>query len=322
MGTRPPVDDGTMPLLIEPHGDLEGSAVALGFWVAGHRHDLDEWLHRVGAVLMRGFGIGSAGEFHDVVAAVRPQLLNYAGGDSPREALGDRIYTSTEFPPNKEIGLHNELSYTRTWPERVFFCCLVAARSGGETHIADSRNVFAQMDRAVRDRFSEEGVIYRQHLRDGSDELGPGKSWQETFETTKRAEVERVCASQGMEFEWTHRGLRSSLHNPGVLTHPVTGETCWFNQADLWHARFDTVKAQENRTVTETPADEALGSHACYGDGSEIPIEDLTSVRAACRRSERLFSWQAGDLLILDNILTMHGRKPFTGERRVLVAMA
>ena len=169
MGTRPPVDDGTMPLLIEPHGDLEGSAVALGFWVAGHRHDLDEWLHRVGAVLMRGFGIGSAGEFHDVVAAVRPQLLNYAGGDSPREALGDRIYTSTEFPPNKEIGLHNELSYTRTWPERVFFCCLVAARSGGETHIADSRNVFAQMDRAVRDRFSEEGVIYRHRAA--------GQSW-------------------------------------------------------------------------------------------------------------------------------------------------
>lgn len=108
----------------------------------------------------------------------------------------------------------------------------------------------------------------------------------------------------------------------GVLTHPVTGETCWFNQADLWHARFDTVKAQGNRTVAETPAHEALGSHACFGDGSEIPIEDLTSARAACKRSERLFSWQAGDLLILDNILTMHGRKPFTGERRVLVAMA
>ncbi len=311
-----------MPLLIEPHGDLEGAAGALGTWAAGHRQDLDEWLHRAGAVLMRGFGIGSAGEFHDVVAAVRPQLLNYAGGDSPREALGDRIYTSTEFPSDMEIGLHNELSYTRSWPERVFFCCLVAADSGGETHIADSRKVFAQMDRAVRDRFSEKGVVYRQHLRNGDGELGPGKSWQKTFETTKRAEVERICRSQDMEFEWTHRGLRTSLHNPGVLTHPVTGETCWFNQADMWHARFDTVKAQENRTMAEAPADEALGSHACYGDGSEIPIEDLISVRAACKTSERLFSWRAGDLLILDNILTMHGRKPFKGDRRVLVAMA
>ena len=311
-----------MPLLIEPHGGLKGSAVSLGSWAAEHRHDLDEWLHRDGAVLLRGFGICSPEDFHHVIAMIRPQLLSYAGGDSPRKSVGDRIYTSTEFPPHMEIGLHNELSYTRSWPERVFFCCLVAARSGGETHIADSRNVFAQMDRAVRDRFSEKGVEYRQHLRDGGDGLGPGKSWQETFETTKRAQVERICASQGMEFQWTHRGLRTSLHNPGVLTHPVTGETCWFNQADLWHACFDTVKAQENRTIAEAPADEALGSHACYGDGSEIPIEDLASVRAACKTSERLFSWQAGDLLILDNILTMHGRKPFKGERRVLVAMA
>ncbi len=322
MQARPPADDRTMPLLIEPQGDLEGSAAALGSWAAEHRHDLDEWLHRDGAVLLRGFGVGSPKEFHDVVAAIQPRLLDYVGGDSPRKAVGDRIYTSTEFPPELEIGLHNELSYTHSWPERVFFCCLVAADNGGETHIADSRRVFAELQPAVRDRFSEKGVVYRQHLRDGNGGPGPGKSWQETFETTKRAEVERVCGSQDMEFEWTRRGLRTSLRNPGVLTHPITGETCWFNQADMWHASFDTVKAQEARTVSDVPVEEALGSHACYGDGAEIPIPDLRSVRTAYRNSEILFPWQAGDLLILDNVLTMHGRKPFKGKRRVLVAMA
>jgi hypothetical protein len=220
-----------------------------------------------------------------------------------------------------EIGLHNELSYTRAWPECVFFCCLVAPASGGETQIADGRSVFARMDSAVRDRFSELGVIYRQHLRDG-DERGPGKSWQETFATGDRSEVERICSNQSMAFHWTRRGFRTTLRNPGVLAHPITGEICWFNQADLWHASFDSVKAQENRTAAEGRADEPLGSHACYGDGSEIPIADLEAVRAACRNSEKLFKWQAGDLLILDNLLAMHGRKPFKGERRVLVAMA
>ncbi len=322
MQMQPQVGHRTAPLLVEPRGKLKGSAVSLGSWAAEHRHDLDEWLHRDGAVLLRGFSVGSPEAFHHVVAAIRPRILNYVGGDSPRKAVGDGIYTSTEFPPSMEIGLHNELSYTRSWPERVFFCCLVAADSGGETHIADGRKVFARMDPGTRDRFSNKGVLYRQHLRDDDGAPGPGKSWQETFETTKRAEVERVCASQAMEFEWTRRGLRTSLHNPGVLAHPVTGETCWFNQADMWHAHFDTVKAQENRRTGDTPTDEALGSHACYGDGSEISIEDLTSVRAACKASERLFTWQAGDLLILDNILTMHGRKPFNGDRRVLVAMA
>jgi alpha-ketoglutarate-dependent taurine dioxygenase len=313
-------DNETMPLLVEPAKDVQASPDVLGSWVASHRDDLDAWLQRAGAVLLRGFGIGSPEEFRAVVAAIRPDLLDYVGGDSPRSGVADQVYTSTEFPPHLEIGLHNELSYTRSWPERVFFCCLVAAESGGETHISDSRKVLSNLEPAVRDRFSKKGVAYRQHLRD-DDEPGSGKSWQETFETSDRAKVERICADQDMEFQWTERGLRTSLSNPGVITHPITGETCWFNQADLWHASFDSVKAQENRLATE-PSEEALGSHACYGDGSEVPISDLESVRSAYRRSEILFPWQAGDLLILDNVLAMHGRKPFDGARRVLVAMA
>jgi alpha-ketoglutarate-dependent taurine dioxygenase len=316
------VNNETIPLLIEPDGVLEGTPVALGSWAAGHRHELDQWLLQDGAVLLRGFGIGGPQAFHDVVAAIRPQLLDYVGGDSPREALGDRVYTSTEFPPDMEIGLHNELSYTRSWPDRVFFCCLVAAKSGGQTHIADGRQVYSRMDPAVRDRFSEKGVIYRQHLRDGDGAPGPGKSWQETFDTTDPAEVERICSDSDMAFRWTSRGIRTTLRNPGVLSQPNTRETSWFNQADMWHASFDTVKAQESRRVADGPGEEALGSHACYGDGSDIPIADLAAVRSACKKSEVLFPWLAGDLLVLDNVLAMHGRKPFKGERRVLVAMA
>ena len=321
MHARPLFDNGTMPLLVEPEDDAQASPDALGSWAAEHRHDLDAWLQRDGAVLLRGFGTGSPEEFRAVVAAIRPRLLDYVGGDSPRSNIADQVYTSTEFPPHLEIGLHNELSYTRSWPECVFFCCLVAAENGGETHIADSRKVLSSLEPAVRDRFSEKGVIYKQHLRD-DDEPGPGKSWQETFETSDRTQVERICADQDMEYQWTGRGLRTSLSNPGVITHPTTGETCWFNQADLWHASFDSVKAQERRSATEIPCEEPLGSHACYGDGSEIPISDLKSVRSAYRNSEILFPWQAGDMLALDNLLAMHGRKPFDGARRVLVAMA
>jgi hypothetical protein len=314
-------DTTAMPFVMEPDGDRDGTPEALGSWLAGHRGELDRAVLRAGAVLLRGFGIGGPEVFHHVVAAIRPQLRDYVGGDSPRKAVGDRIYTSTEFPPDMEIGLHNELSYTRSWPERVFFCCLTPADSGGETHIADGRKVLAHMDASVRGRFSTLGVIYRQHLRN-SNERGPGKSWQDTFDTTNPADAERICSDQGMAFRWTGRGLRTSLRNPGVLNHPLTAETCWFNQADLWHRSFDTVKAQENRTAPEGIEDDMFGSHACYGDGSEIPISDLRAVRSAYAKSETVSPWRAGDLLILDNILAMHGRKPFKGERRVLVAMA
>ena len=310
-----------MPLLVEPQADRPGSVTALLSWLSTERSELDAQLRRAGALLLRGFGVSSAQAFHDVAAALSPRLLDYVGGDSPRTALGDRIYTSTEFPPALEIGLHNELSYTRAWPERLFFCCLVAAASGGETHIADSRRVLAHMDPAVRDRFTQLGVIYSQHLRD-EGQSGPGKSWQQTFDTNDEREAEEICRGQGMTFRWTGRGLHTTLRNPGVLAHPATGETCWFNQADLWHARFDNVKVQEDPGSPGESADEALGCHACYGDGSEIPFADLESVRAAYRKCEVSFPWRTGDVLVLDNILAMHGRKPFEGDRKVLVAMA
>lgn len=321
MQTQTPADNVTMPLLIEPGGDVSDTPDALADWIAGHQAQLNGWLCRHGAVLLRGFGVDTPERFRRVVAAFRPELVRYVGGDSPRSAVGDRVYTSTEFPPQMEIGLHNELSYTRAWPAHVFFCCLVAARSGGETHIADSRRVIACMDSEVRDRFAQKGVIYRQHLRDDSL-AGPGKSWQESFETDDRSRVEHICREQDMTFRWTDRGLCTSIHNPAVLAHPVTGERCWFSQADLWHARFDTVKAQELRADNDAPEQQAIGSHACYGDGSEIPLADLHAVRAAYSEAEVVFRWRAGDVLMLDNVLAMHGRKPFDGERRVLVAMA
>jgi alpha-ketoglutarate-dependent taurine dioxygenase len=318
---REPHFDKIIPATIAPEDGIEDSPGAIAAWMRANRNTIEARLHDEGALLVRGFHVDTPEAFNAVATALRPELMRYVGGDSPRSQVSDRIYTSTEFPPEMAIGLHNELSYSREWPRCLFFCCLVAARSGGETPIADSRRVLAAMRPSVRDGFARLGVIYRQHLRD-ADVAGPGKSWQETFDTANRAEVVRICIDQDMDIRWTRRGLRTSLHNPGVLVHPVTGETCWFNQADLWHADFDTVKAQEHRSSPRESRDEALGCHALYGDGSEILTADLQAVRQAYESAEVIFPWSAGDVLILDNMLMMHGRQPFEGERRVLVAMA
>jgi alpha-ketoglutarate-dependent taurine dioxygenase len=40
------------------------------------------------------------------------------------------------------------------------------------------------------------------------------------------------------------------------------------------------------------------------------------------REAAVCFAWQKGDLLMVDNMLVAHGRAPFTGPRRILVAMA
>lgn len=326
MQAQPLIDGLPMPLV--PQIDIgDRSAEAATGWASAHAKDIDALAGRVGVVLVRGFKIDSPGAFRSFCQAIRPDLQNYAGGDSPRTNVAEQVYTSTEYPKELEVLLHNELSYAGWSPERVFFCCLQPALTGGETQVADGRTIYRALPAALRERFESRGIIYHQHLWDAEGAPGIGKSWQETFETGDRGQVERYLERAAMDYEWTAFGLRTRARHAAVVEHPVTGEKCWHNQADQWHRSFDSVKValgskDDPRFDSATAGQETLGNHATFGDGSEIDPEDLAVVRAVSRDCEVLFPWQAGDVMIVDNVMAMHGRKPFTGPRRVLVAMA
>jgi len=286
---------------------------------------LDELRSRVeaalgtsGAVLVRGLGIATPEQFHAAVGRFGDPLTSYRGGNTPRSAVTDGVFTSTEYPPEYEISLHNELSYAHAWPRLLFFCCLVPARSGGATPVCDGRALLAELDPAVRDRFVEHGVTYRQHLHGG---YGLGKSWQQTFETEDRDEVERFLDAADMTYEWTEDGgLRTASSRPATRVHPDTGETVWFCQADQWHpSGLPPAEAEELLELFDDEAD--LPNSVTFGGGQPIPASDLEQIRVAAKRHEMAFPWQAGDVMIVENMLALHGRHPFQGERRVLVSM-
>ena len=311
MDARPLIPGSALPLVVtgaEKTADLKE-------WLAANRAQLEAWLQQAGGILFRGTGIRNPAEFHDIAIAIRPELASYVGGDSPRNRVADKVYTSTEFPPHVEIGLHNEMSYASWWPSKIFFYCQTPATAGGETQIADARRVLELVDGPVRERFAERGVLYEQHLRHAEGPPGPGKSWQETFESGDRSKVEAIVRNGGMDWEWTDHGLRTTIRRPGIVKHPDTGEPVWFNQANLWHAQMGGAKKWD------APPGEPH-HHASYGDGSDIPIADLEAVERAYQEAELTFPWQAGDVLVLDNYLAVHGRKPFEGPRAVFVAMA
>jgi len=311
------IEGSELPLLVEPDSGEEAGFDALLGWVKDARSWIEAQLLRHGALLLRGFAVHTPAEFERLCRAVAPQLLNYAGGDSPRTAVTEKVYTSTEYPAHLEIPLHNELSYRHHWPRKLFFFCQQAPGEGGETSLADSRRLLAAIDPAVKRRFMERQVAYIQNLHSG---WGLGKSWQDTFETDDRAAVERHCRATGTEFRWTQHGLWTRTVCPAVITHPDSGEPVWFNQATLWHVSSRGRRYQDEMLRIFGAA--ALPSNACYGDGRPIASDDLDAIRRACRETEVVFPWRTGDVLLLDNLLVAHGRKPFRGERRILVAMA
>ncbi|WP_431894780.1 TauD/TfdA family dioxygenase [Nonomuraea sp. bgisy101] len=282
------------------------------------RGSADSLLLQHGAVLFRGLGVDSPAAFHEFVRTFGEPFTNYRHGNSPRVAVQAGVWTSTEYPAEYEISLHNELSYAHRWPSRLFFYCDQAPATGGATPVSDSRAVLAALTPEVRSRFTSLGVAYLQNLHGG---FGLGKSWQDTYETEDRDEVERALAETGAEFRWTDDDeLRVRQVRPAVRVHPVTGEDVWFNQAEQWHV--SSLPADEAEALLEmASSDEELPLQATFGDGSALGADDLRMVREVAKRNECAFPWERGDVMMIDNLLVMHGRHAYTGNRRILVSM-
>jgi alpha-ketoglutarate-dependent taurine dioxygenase len=68
--------------------------------------------------------------------------------------------------------------------------------------------------------------------------------------------------------------------------------------------------------------DDELPRNAFYGDGAPIESSVLEEIREVYRQASVAFDWRRGDILMLDNFLASHGREPFEGPRKILVAMA
>ncbi|MGW6055204.1 TauD/TfdA family dioxygenase [Streptomyces sp. NPDC055189] len=277
--------------------------------------DLGALLAREKALVFRGFKV-DPDELDGVMDLLLPNRLAYVHGNSPRTKVGKNVYTSTEYPQEFTISMHNEMSYAYQWPARLLFFCHTQPGGGGATPVVDGVRWLTSLEPEVREAFKG-GVRYTQNLHGGR---GLGKSWQDTFETEDRAEVEEFLGATAAEWEWRPDGsIRIHQVRPATVRHPVTGVEVWFNQADQWHPAGlgdDTAAA----LAQIMPADE-LPQNVTFADGTQIPADYVTQIRDRGLEHAVNVDWRTGDLLLIDNVLVGHGRRPFTGDRRVLVAM-
>jgi alpha-ketoglutarate-dependent taurine dioxygenase len=235
---------------------------------------------------------------------------------SPRTTVGDRVYTSTDYPSHLPIFPHNEHGYSPVFPLYVFFACLEAARQGGATPVGSTRRVGAGIPDAIRRRFRDKGVMYLRNYH-----AGFGVSWEQSFQTTDRAVVESYCRARGIRCEWRADSvLRTRRVGPAEIVHPRTQESVWFNHATFYHV--STLPPEIRDELLSAFDEEDLPNQTYYGDGSPIEPDVLDELRAAYTHSLRRFDWRPADVLAVDNVLTVHAREPFQGPRRVLVSMA
>jgi alpha-ketoglutarate-dependent taurine dioxygenase len=285
-------------------------------FLADARDTVRDLLHTHGAVLLRGFETGGVDGFDAVVRAVSGSPLTYAERSSPRSTIKGQVYTSTDYPPAEEIFLHNENSYQATWPLTLFFYCITPPATQGATPLADTRRILKSIDPAIRDEFATRGWTV---VRNFSAEFGV--PWQQAFNTEDRNTVAAYCARNGVDVEWVGRnGLRTTARRQAIHTHPVTGEPVWFNHLTFFHVT--TLAEEVCEGLREMFDERDLPTNTYYGDGERVPDEIMAHLRDCYRAASRRFDWERDDVLIVDNMLAAHAREPFTGARKIAVAMA
>ncbi|MEW9555166.1 TauD/TfdA family dioxygenase [Nonomuraea sp. NPDC050783] len=298
------------PAVITPAGpgaDLPG-------WLRENREKVEALLLRHGAVLLRGFHGGSVEKFDQAASALCDTLFREYG-DLPKEGESDRVYKSTPYPEDLSILFHNESSHLPRWPMRQFFSCVVAPLTGGQTPIVDCRTVLDRMRPELAEEFATRKLRYVRNFIEGVD-----VSWSRFYGTDDPAEVERKCAEEGTSFEWTPEGdLRTSRQADAVLRHPTTGERVFFNQLALHHP--SALDPETRSSLAELGGEDGMPRNVFWGDGGVIDDAVVAEVRELMDREAVAFTWHEGDVLVIDNMLVAHSRSPFTGPRKIVVAL-
>ncbi len=323
------ITDAGMPLMIRPR--IPGVSVEdFRSLLAANRGLLKRALLEHGAVLLRDFPVHTVDDFLLAVQGLElGAFVDYSGGDSPRTHVKGYAYTSTDAPPFMRIPLHQEMSFARDFPRHICFYCDTVPASGGETIIGDARRIYQALDETVRRRFEEAGVWYVSQFYGRSRALDfinrfqkIHKSWMDGFETTDKAVVEEKCRRMGCEFRWTGGDwLRIERKRPASIEHPETRQRVWFNQVHLFEFTPRFVGWRRYLATRALYPRDRLYVQAMLGDGSRIRQSCINELLDVLDQHAVHFPWRKGDVLVLDNILAMHGRAAFTGDRRVLVAM-
>jgi alpha-ketoglutarate-dependent taurine dioxygenase len=212
--------------------------------------------------------------------------------------------------------------------------------------VTDLRRVWADLPAPLRAKLESSGLKYARVHGSPSERspfrLWTGRRWSDVFETHDRAEVEKAARAQELELIWLADGsvrLQNTL--PAFRVHPLYGTTAWHNQAQLFHpqgpaleyehiaAYQRTLRASAVELVVKaasvfrrwsTPQDH-YDLNVSYGDGTPISRQELQQMVDTIWRNLACFRWMPGDLLVLDNFSVSHGRLPFRGARRILVAL-
>jgi len=310
----------SVPFVIEYDSDNGGpESGLLTSWYKDNTDFIEQKLVEHGAILFRGFDINTPGSFARLTRAIAPGLADCLDDNGPRTKITSGIYTSTEYPAEYQLSMHSEYAYSHKFPARLYFCCIVEPGQGGATPLADNRRILKKLDPAIVEEFKTKRIKYVRNLHASS---GFGLSWQAAFQTTDKSVVEKYCRDMSIDYEWkSDGGLRLENVFDSVITHPRTGEEVWFNQAPQFHPSDYPTHICDSLLDSYRGHERELPQTSFFGDDTPIDMAALKHIRETMFSEATVSPWRQGDVVMIDNVLVCHGRMPYSGPRKILLAM-
>lgn len=306
--------ENDFPWIFKNSDERQGAA-EVAEWVETHRQEVELGLAKVGAVLFRGFPVRTAQDFDAFVAAFGWENFPYSESlsNAVRVNRTPRVFTANEAPSGVTIYLHHEMAQTPVYPAKLFFFCEQPAETGGATPICPSDLLWHQLAHqfpAFARDCEEKGLRYSHTMPGEADATsGMGRSWRDTLGVTDREQAEQRLLKLGYTWQWLADGsLRVTTPRLQAVRDLGNGRKSFFNQLIAAYCGWKDARNDPSKSIK-------------FGDGSPLDSEAVLGAIELAKQLTVDLEWQQGDVALLDNFAVMHGRKPFTGTRKVLASL-
>ncbi|MGH7136330.1 MAG: TauD/TfdA family dioxygenase, partial [Pirellulales bacterium] len=156
----------------------------------------------------------------------------------------------------------------------------------------------------------EKGLRYTNVMPSANDaNSGMGRSWQSTLRAESREQAEERLKSLRYDWQWLDDGcLRATTPVLDAVRELPDGRRTFFNQLIAAYCGWKDSRNDPSKSIT-------------HGDGT--PLDSSAAMKAAELADEITFdlAWHLGDVALVDNYVTMHGRRNFNGTRKVLASL-
>jgi len=261
-----------------------------------NHNEIIPFFERKGIVLFRGFDIDS----QDILKFTNLFTEVYARPDYKRSSrFKQEFILDVDYWKDShkvyDMPLHSEASFAAVWPEVTWFFCNVPPAKGGATTVCDGMQLWERLSSEIKFFFLAEPVLYVVEIPVPENKKGKGKG--------KKPWISDRHGISGY-LDWDAGLICLNVLRYAANKARNSDKLCFANHllADL----HDELQIKERK----------------MSSGKLIPEKFIDEIKRVAEDITIDHSWRKGDVLMIDNVRFMHGRRSFDkGDPRDILAI-